>query len=141
MVAGALMGFGFIGLMSIGLPFLVLGTVMAVAGLLHFHARGSWAFPVGFGGLPALLLTVNMVRDILRSDWSCSSFFASDNGASGSGSGSVSVGPGGEEVICTIIPGSYLIMALMFWGIVLFGLLGRYAARRMWPPRASGTGY
>lgn len=115
MVTGALMGFGFIGLMSIGLPFLVLGTVMAVAGPFLFHTRGSWAFPVGFGRLPALLLTFNMVRDILRSDWSCSSFFASDNGASGSASGSVSAGPGREEVFCTTIPGSYLFVALVFW--------------------------
>ena len=125
MVTGALMGFGLIGLMSIGWPFLLLGTVMSLIGLLLSRGRGAWAFLAGFGGLPAMLLTVNLLRDALRVDWSCSGF-TFGNQFSGSGS----AGPDGEMAVCETLSGYYLVMALVFWGMVLFVILGRYAARR-----------
>lgn len=56
LVTGALVGFGFIGSFSIGLPFLVIGMLMSAFGFLKFGVHDSWAFLVGLGELPALVL-------------------------------------------------------------------------------------
>ena len=59
------MDFGSIGLMSIGLPFLTIGTATAV--VRHCEAvtgRSLGALPVGFGGFPALVLLSHMVDGV-----------------------------------------------------------------------------
>lgn len=58
-VTGALISFGFLGLMSIGLPFLLVGLVMFVYGVFWLLLRGVWAITVGLGAVPAYLFTNN----------------------------------------------------------------------------------
>ena len=53
--AGTLAGFGLIGAMTIGAPFLLAGAFLALVGLPLLRTRGIWALFVGFGGLPALV--------------------------------------------------------------------------------------
>jgi hypothetical protein len=60
-LAGSLMGFGFIGILSIGSPFLLLGLGLVIFGLIRHWFGGFWAFLIGFGGLPALILIFDIV--------------------------------------------------------------------------------
>ncbi len=55
-VTGALMTFGFFGLMSIGLPFLLIGWVMAVLGLFMLGIEGTWAITIGIGAIPVYII-------------------------------------------------------------------------------------
>lgn len=61
LLAGAFTGFGLIGILSIGLPFLLVGCAMVIYGVIRFRFSGFWAFLVGFGLLPALFLVVQLV--------------------------------------------------------------------------------
>jgi hypothetical protein len=67
LATGALLGFGFIGIWSIGLPFLVLGLGMVVFGAIRRWYAGAWAALVGLGGLPSLIL----LADLLSAPWAC----------------------------------------------------------------------
>ena len=67
MLAGSLIGFGLIALLSIGLPFLLLGLVLIVFGAVRLGGQGLWAAFVGFGGLPALILLWN----VSSAAWAC----------------------------------------------------------------------
>lgn len=55
-MTGTLIGFGGIGILSIGLPFIVLGIVLVTVGLIRVRGQEWWAALVGFGGVPALIL-------------------------------------------------------------------------------------
>ena len=55
LVAGAFVGSGLIGLMTIGFPFLIVGMILCVVGVWKPGIGESWAFLVGLGGLPALV--------------------------------------------------------------------------------------
>jgi hypothetical protein len=55
-LAGALIGFGVIAILSVGIPFLLLGLILVVFGAVRWGGAGLWAALVGFGGLPALIL-------------------------------------------------------------------------------------
>jgi hypothetical protein len=61
LLTGALIGFGFIGIFSIGLPFLVVGLGLLVFGLIRFKGRGFWAALLGVGGLPAIFFLADIV--------------------------------------------------------------------------------
>jgi hypothetical protein len=61
---GALAGFGLIGQMTIGAPFLLAGVVLALVGLPLLWTRGTWAFFVGFGGLPALVFLLHIFNGV-----------------------------------------------------------------------------
>jgi hypothetical protein len=71
LLTGALMGFGVIASLSIGFPFLVLGLILVIVGLivgaLRRRITGFWAVLVGFGGLPALIL----LWDVTSAPWAC----------------------------------------------------------------------
>ena len=47
-LAGALMGFGYIAILSIGSPFLLLGLGLVIFGLIRRWFTGFWAFLIGF---------------------------------------------------------------------------------------------
>ncbi len=64
---GAVIGFGVISILSIGILFLVLGFGLLVFGLIRGWFGGLWAALVGFGGLPALIL----VWDVTSAPWAC----------------------------------------------------------------------
>ena len=61
LVTGALIGFGFIGILSIGWPFLLVGLAMVVYGTIRLGGSGIWALLVGLGGLPTVILVLYMV--------------------------------------------------------------------------------
>ena len=55
-VAGALIGFGVIAILSIGVIFLAAGLIMVLIGAFRVGARGLWAALIGFGLVPAAIL-------------------------------------------------------------------------------------
>jgi hypothetical protein len=61
LLAGALMGFGVIGILSIGFPFLLVGLGLTIFLLIRRWLSGAWALLVGFGGLPALILAFDVL--------------------------------------------------------------------------------
>ena len=119
-ITGGLLGFGLVGIMTIGLPFLVLGAIMLVLGILKVGAQGSWAAVVGFGTVPALVFPANLAFAFLVADPSCSGV---SWGAEASVSGdSVTLAPGEESTVCSVVPASYLIMLVIFAIIALSGI-------------------
>src|SRR5436305_1306117 len=67
LLTGALIGFGFIRILSIGSLFLLLGLILVVIGALRVGAHGIWAALVGFGALPAGIL----IWDVTTMPWAC----------------------------------------------------------------------
>ena len=61
LVTGALIGFGFIGILSIGWPFLLVGLAMVVYGAIRLGGSGVWSLLVGLGGLPTAFLIIDIV--------------------------------------------------------------------------------
>jgi hypothetical protein len=57
-IVGALISFGGFGIMSIGLPFLAAGWILAFIGLFTLGFRGVWAITVGLGAVPVYLLVL-----------------------------------------------------------------------------------
>lgn len=60
-VTGTVLGVGLAALPSIGIILLPVGMVLVVVGALRVGARGLWALAVGFGALPAALVTWTIV--------------------------------------------------------------------------------
>jgi hypothetical protein len=120
-VTGAVTGFGLIGLMSIGLPFLILGLIMAVVGVWRPGVGGIRGILIGFGGLPALVFASH-IFDGVRT--------ALDPYCAQQGPGTLLPPPAGP-VECANIPGSYYVMFAVFAAIALLGVaLGLFARRR-----------
>ena len=46
--------------------------VLALLGAFWPGPRHTWAALIGFGGLPALFLSANLLEQVGRADWSCS---------------------------------------------------------------------
>ena len=67
LLTGALLGVGFIAILSIGALFLLLGVLLAVFGAIRVGPRGIWAALVGFGALPAGIL----IWDVTSMPWAC----------------------------------------------------------------------
>ena len=124
-IAGGFVGFGLIGILTIGYPFLVVGVIMTVLGAIKIGPRHAWAALMGFGIVPAMFLSVSVADVFFFADPSCSGIFWG-NSVSGSVSGSVSVAPGQESITCSAVPGSYLIMLAAFLIIALSGLGWRF---------------
>lgn len=61
LLAGVLTSFGVLALLSIGFPFLLVGLGLMIYSIIRFRFRGFWAFLVGFGTLPVLILAVQFV--------------------------------------------------------------------------------
>ncbi len=110
---GALVGFGLIGLMSIGFPVVVAGLVMAVAGVWRPGIGGAWGFLIGFGGLPALVLLLNIVEGART---------ALNPYCAWQGGPGTPIPPGAGPVECAFIPGSYYVMFAIFSAVALLGV-------------------
>ncbi len=67
LLVGALLGFGVIAILSIGVIFLAAGLALLIFGAIRFGARGLWAGIVGFGAAPAALL----LWDVTSQPWAC----------------------------------------------------------------------
>jgi O-antigen ligase len=100
--AGALAGFGLIGLMTIGGPFLLAGAVLALAGLILLRTKGIWALFVGFGGLPALVFLLHISNGVRTA---LNPFCAEmrEPGALAAGAAD----PGPVSLSCSFVPASY----------------------------------
>ena len=101
-------------------PYLLLIPIaMGITGVLLTGLRNVWALLIGFGGLPAVWLTLTLLQEASRLTWSCSSIsFEPSVEAYGYGSS----GPNGEEVTCATISGQSIVTAVAFWGIMRPGL-------------------
>ncbi len=107
LITGGLMGFGLIGLLSIGLPFLFVGLAMLIGGLYWLGKGGFWAALIGFGLLPLFFL----VRVFTVAPPACPTPpFTPPTGESGFICGSVH------------IPVSYYILVVVFAAIMLTGI-------------------
>jgi hypothetical protein len=108
------MGFGLIGLMTIGFPFVVVGLIMAVVGLWRPGIGGAWGFLIGFGGLPALVFLSHIVEGIRTAlNPYCSGDIHS---------GQIVLQPGEGPVSCSYIPFSYYVMFAISLTIALSGI-------------------
>ncbi len=58
---GALMGYGAVGILSAGFPFLFVGIGMLIYGLIRRWFGGLWSFLIGFGVVPAILLVLGIL--------------------------------------------------------------------------------
>ncbi len=67
LLVGALLGYGVIALLSIGILFLVVGLALLIFGAIRFGGRGLWAGIVGFGAAPALWL----MWELTSQPWAC----------------------------------------------------------------------
>lgn len=105
-LAGALMGFGVIGILSIGFPFLLLGLGLVIFGLIRRWFTGFWAFLIGFGGLPALILAL----DIVTAPPQCPP-------------GPIILPPGVHSYECSGPLGNYVTLAIIFGAIALVGVV------------------
>lgn len=122
-IAGGFVGFGLIGILSIGYPFLVIGVIMVVLGALKVGIRSAWSALVGFGAVPAVFLSASLVSALFLADPSCSGIFW---GNSASVSGSVTLAPGEESVTCSMVPGSYVVLLGISLVIMISGLGWRF---------------
>jgi len=59
-LAGACLAFGFLGILSIGLPFLLAGALLAVALSLDKRSGPAWPAPLGAAAVFAVLGLVNL---------------------------------------------------------------------------------
>lgn len=129
--AGAMMGFGLIGLLTIGFPFLIIGLIMTVVGVWRPGIGGAWGFLIGFGGLPALFFLSNILEGVRTA---LNPYCAQSRGAGTPASpatGSIEIPPGVDQVECAFIPGSYYVMFAIFTAIALLGVaLGLFVRRR-----------
>ena len=105
-LAGALLGFGFIGLLSIGLPFAILGLALVIFGLIRRWFNGVWALLIGIGGVPALIL----VFDIVTAPPQCPS-------------GPIMLPPGVHSYVCGGPLDNYVMLAIIFGVIALVGVV------------------
>ena len=109
LLTGALLGFGFIAILSIGSLFVLLGVLLVVLGALRVGPRGIWAALVGFGAAPAGIL----IWDMVSAPWACQ----------GPGISSL---PNVNYFVCVDTPfgifTAYHVMAFFFGPIALAGL-------------------
>ena len=115
LVAGAVVGFGLIGIMTIGFPFLIIGMVLCVVGVWKPGIGGSWAFLIGLGGLPALVFLRHIIDAALTAlNPYCSEYFNSPG---------IGVPRSAGTVTCYYTPASYYVMFVISVAITLSGVV------------------
>ncbi len=109
--------------------------VLAVVGVWWPGPRYSWAALVGFGVLPALLLSLNLLAQITQADWSCSkiSFQPGKSTAYGDSSG--------QTVYCSTIPAQLTVTVAIFWAITVLGVAALLYMVRRAGPQADTRGF
>jgi hypothetical protein len=125
LLTGALLGVGFIAILSIGSLFVLLGVLLVVLGALRVGPRGIWAALVGFGAVPAAILI-----------WAVTSMPGACEGRDAL--------PNVNYFSCVDTPlgplTTYHVMALFFGVIVLAGLVWPLA-RMVWTRTSSRAAY
>lgn len=113
LLTGALIAFGGLAILSIGIPFLAAGVVLLMTGLFLYRARQVWLVIVGFG----VVGTGMLAFDLLTAPPECLA-----NG---------SMPPGAQ--VCSGSLTTYRIMAVGFVAVLVAGLawpLGRWQVSR-----------
>src|SRR5690349_14979949 len=120
LLTGALIGVGFLAILSIGLPLLVLGMILLIVGALRFGGKEALAALVGFGAAPAAIL----IWDIISGPWVCDDGGFSGSGSSSSSGASVEVthyscveSPFGLVTTYHVLAAGFVVLALV--GLVL----------------------
>lgn len=122
LLVGALIGFGVIAILSIGIFFLVAGLALLIYGAIRVRGTGLWAALVGFGATPAAIL----LWDVTSQPWACMpanhTVYSPDLSPGGP---ATYTSPNYFECVSTPIGllTSYHVMAAGFGAIALFGLL------------------
>lgn len=111
LITGALTGSSLLGVLSFGFPFVILGVILVAVGLIWMRGAEWWTALVGFGGVPAVLLLL----EVTSRPWACIS-------------GPVTGGrPNVGYYTCVETPVGpltiYHIMAIVFGAIALAGLV------------------
>ena len=123
--AGALAGFGLIGLMTLGGRSCSRAPSWPSSGSPLLRTRGAWAFFAGFGGLPVIVFLLhisNGVRTALNP-------YCAEMGKPGA-QATGAADPGPVSVSCSFVPASYYAMFAVFAAVALFGVaLGRLPRR------------
>ena len=109
LIVGALIGFGWLGAWSIGLPFLLVGVILLFYGMLRVGPHGFWAALVAFGALPAAILLYH--------------YFAAARCIGGTAVSIPAGAPAGTTVACDAVSDSDLALGISFALIALAGLL------------------
>jgi hypothetical protein len=110
---GAVLGFGLIGLMTVGFPFVIVGLAMALVGVWKPGTGGAWGILIGFGGLPALVFLSHIVQGVRTA---LNPYCALPGGPA------TGIPPAAGPVVCAYIPGSYYVMFAIFTAIALLGV-------------------
>lgn len=111
-VTGGVMAFGGLALMSIGLPFLVVGLVMAAFGLFWPGIGGVWALSLGLGGVPAYIVLSDVLEAVGASGPPCT--------REGEVTMAAPSGPGESTVIsCSPAVPDNFIVVLVFFGVIM----------------------
>lgn len=128
---GALMGFGFLAAFTIGIPFLMIGLVMAVFGMFMLWIKGAWAITVGLGGVPIFVAAQQIIVTAASPAPPCTQ----------EGSATLPVGAGeGASTACTIaISGAHIAGLAFFAVIALSGVVWRLFLRGRFPQAAANA--
>ena len=109
-ITGTFVGFGLVGAASIGLPFLLIGAIMTLFGLLRLGPKGVWAAILSFGIVPIVVILYG--------------YFRNERCSAGIGymlPPNSSVDTLGTE--CSYFPGNYLSSVVFFGIFVLTGTI------------------
>ncbi len=67
LITGTLIGTSFLGILSFGFPFVILGVILAAVGVIWMRGEEWWTALVGFGGVPAVFLLLA----VTSRPWAC----------------------------------------------------------------------
>jgi hypothetical protein len=70
-VTGAILGFGFLAIFTVGVLFLIVGLAMLFLAVFKLWLRGAWAVTLGLGGAPAVIFARDIVEAAASSEPSC----------------------------------------------------------------------
>lgn len=115
-VTGGVIAFGGLALMSIGLPFLVVGLVMAVFGMFSLKFKGVWGITIGLGAVPAYVL--------LRQAWEAKVSSGPPCTQEGEVTLGAPSGPGESDVVSSCsppVPEGIVLVLVLFGAIMVSG--------------------
>jgi hypothetical protein len=101
-LVGALIGFGVLSLLSIGLPFVLVGMVLAVVGIWKFGVHDAWVALVACGVLDAAIVmhTISSAGPVCPAS-----------------------GMGHTQSACSDLPSTYVQIVVVAWCIAIIGVL------------------
>lgn len=120
-ITGALLGFGFLGAFTIGIPFLAAGVVMAIFATFGLWIRGVWAITLGIGGVPVFVLAGNVIDAMTSSAPPCV--------REGAATLPANAGEGADIACTTPISGATIFGMVFFAVVALSGVAWRLFLR------------